>query len=317
MNNTQSQIITTEPNKTLSVNEVKSQISTIQHLLKEVMKEGEHYGLIPGCGDKMVLLKSGAEKINMMFRLAPRITKTVDKLENGHREYDVVCALHGIENGKFYGEGVGSCSTMENKYRYRWDNTGKEVPTEYWTNRDQDLIGGNTFTTRKKGAKWYIFQRIEHDNPADYYNTCLKMAKKRAQVDATLTVTAASDLFTSDIDETEPDDSIIEEDRKTKHETTVAGKTMAPNNDGTFKEKERKEVIQSILNSTENIKDKLNIIADYYSELNGMSKEAVLTHFSSFEGEKGWVTGKGEIEKFTDKGAFTAYGKIKKELSLE
>ncbi|WP_418719751.1 hypothetical protein [Bilophila wadsworthia] len=43
--------------------------------------------------------------------------------------------------------------------------------------------------------------RVEHDNPADYYNTCLKMAKKRALVDAVLTCTAASDIFTQDIED--------------------------------------------------------------------------------------------------------------------
>ena len=43
--------------------------------------------------------------------------------------------------------------------------------------------------------------RIEHDNPADYYNTVLKMAKKRAHVDAVLTATAASDIFTQDIED--------------------------------------------------------------------------------------------------------------------
>ena len=46
--------------------------------------------------------------------------------------------------------------------------------------------------------------RVEHDNPADYYNTALKMAKKRAQVDATLTVTAASDFFTQDLEPLPP-----------------------------------------------------------------------------------------------------------------
>jgi hypothetical protein len=42
---------------------------------------------------------------------------------------------------------------------------------------------------------------VEHDNPADYYNTVLKMAKKRAHVDAILTATAASDIFTQDVED--------------------------------------------------------------------------------------------------------------------
>jgi hypothetical protein len=43
--------------------------------------------------------------------------------------------------------------------------------------------------------------KVEHDNPADYYNTVLKMAKKRAHVDAVLTATAASDIFTQDVED--------------------------------------------------------------------------------------------------------------------
>jgi hypothetical protein len=38
-------------------------------------------------------------------------------------------------------------------------------------------------------------------NPADVSNTVLKMAKKRGLIDAVLTVTAASDLFTQDIED--------------------------------------------------------------------------------------------------------------------
>ncbi len=43
--------------------------------------------------------------------------------------------------------------------------------------------------------------RVEHDNPADYYNTCFKQGKKRSHTDAILTATMASALLTQDIDE--------------------------------------------------------------------------------------------------------------------
>lgn len=44
-------------------------------------------------------------------------------------------------------------------------------------------------------------ERVENIDIADTYNTVLKMAKKRAHVDAILTVTAASDIFTQDLEE--------------------------------------------------------------------------------------------------------------------
>ncbi|HIJ50738.1 MAG TPA: hypothetical protein HPP54_06770, partial [Nitrospinae bacterium] len=74
--------------------------------------------------------------------------------------------------------------------------------------------GGGWVCFKKKGGcnkKWQDGDsaienlpsgRTDHDNPADYYNTVLKMAKKRALVDAVLTATAASDIFSQDIEET-------------------------------------------------------------------------------------------------------------------
>ena len=93
----------------------------------------------------------------------------MSNMERGHREYRVICSLHHMPTETYSGAGVGSCSTMETKFRYRWQ-------------------GG---------------QRVEFDNPADYYNTVLKMAKKRAHVDAILTATAASDCFTQDVEDTQ------------------------------------------------------------------------------------------------------------------
>lgn len=187
------------------IEQVKSQIITIQNLMKTIMKDGEHFGKIPGCGDKPTLLKPGAEKLGFTFKLAPKFSGTdredYIELRNGHREWVVKCALYHIETGNFHGEGVGSCSTLEGKYRYRWDKTDNEVPKEYWENRDPDILGGTQFTARKSGKKWLIYQKVEHDNPADYYNTILKMAKKRAHVDAMLTATAASDIFTQDLED--------------------------------------------------------------------------------------------------------------------
>ena len=89
------------------------QISLIQHVMEKVMKDGEHYGVIPGCGKKPSLLKAGAEKLSLTFRLAPSYTITQTDLNGGHREYYVKCSLTHIPTGKTFGEGVGACSTMK------------------------------------------------------------------------------------------------------------------------------------------------------------------------------------------------------------
>ena len=44
-------------------------------------------------------------------------------------------------------------------------------------------------------------RKYQKSNPYDLANTVLKMAKKRAQVDATLTVASLSDIFTQDVED--------------------------------------------------------------------------------------------------------------------
>ena len=201
----------------LSAAQIREQVNLIQEVMKSVMRENEHYGKIPGCGDKPSLLKPGAEKLMFTFRLVADPEVEVFELYHptvqGHREYRVKVRISSM-NGTYMGGGIGSCSTMENKYRFRGGekiNTERPVPKEYWNLKNEGkledaraLIGGPGFGTDKFDGQWMICEigeKQEHDNPADFYNTCEKMGKKRALVDATLTVTAASDIFTQDIEE--------------------------------------------------------------------------------------------------------------------
>lgn len=149
----------------LSINDLQEQVALIGKMMESVLKTEVHYGVIPGV-KKPFLFKAGAEKLSTVFRLSPSYTVIRNDLDGGHREYEVTCAMTHIPTGVVWGEGVGSCSTMEKKYRYRWVN------------------GVN----------------VENSDLADTYNTVLKMAKKRAHVDATLSATACSDFFTQDED---------------------------------------------------------------------------------------------------------------------
>ena len=221
-NNEQNAVVVAQPQQIeqpltheMTVSDVLAQVAKIQQVLRAVMKEGTHFGIIPGC-PKPSLYKPGAEKIGMTFRLVPRFEgerQPID-LGNGHREYVIKCDLYHAHSGLFCGAGVGSCSTMEGKYRFRTgpkESTGQPVPQDYWTLRKtnpgkaQELIGGPGYSVAKNEAGiWEVCiqgDKVEYDNPADYYNTVLKMAKKRAHIDAMLTATAASDIFTQDLDD--------------------------------------------------------------------------------------------------------------------
>jgi hypothetical protein len=181
--------------------QVINQVRLIQEIMKGVMQKDVHYGVIPGCGNKPSLLKPGAEKLCLTFGLVPEFAIQQTDLPGGHREYRVTCRLFTRRDHRFAGEGVGICTTHEKKYRYRWDNTGRAVPKEYWENRNRDLIGGESYEARKVDKGWMIFLKTEHTDPADYYNTAIKIGKKRAHVDATITATAAGDIFTQDIED--------------------------------------------------------------------------------------------------------------------
>jgi hypothetical protein len=206
----------TEELQEYSVEEVVAQVRKVQEIQKAVMKDGEHYGKIPGCGDKPSLLKPGAEKLGFTFRLAPKFQGEREPIDLGknHREYVIKCELYHIQSEAFFGSGVGSCSTMEAKYRYRTgpkESTGRPVPEGYWSLRKtnpvkaKNMLGGADHSVGKDDSgSWVVMlqgERVEHDNPADHYNTVLKMARKRAHVDAILTATAASDIFTQDIED--------------------------------------------------------------------------------------------------------------------
>lgn len=187
--------------------DVRQQVNSIQELMRDLMKPNEHYGTIPGT-NKPSLLKAGAEKLGFMFRLTPKMQVTRNDLPNGHREYEVMCDVYHMGSGTYVGQGVGTCSTMESKYRYRHEG-GFEVqdapiPENYREKKEQYRkkgFGAKRIDGEWKWVKYTKSEKVENPDIADVYNTVLKMAKKRAYIDAILTATAASDIFTQDIDE--------------------------------------------------------------------------------------------------------------------
>lgn len=202
----------------MSVDDILAQVNLIQKVMRSVMKEGEHYGTIPGCGDKKTLLQPGAQKLTMTFRLAPEYDIKEINLDRGHKEFRVICTLKSMGTGAFVGQGVGYCSSMESKYRYRGGaRVCPECGKATIIKGKKDFGGGWLCWTKKGGcgAKWddgakeiegQSEEKIENENPADTFNTVLKIAKKRSFVDATITATAASDIFTQDIGDGEDDD---------------------------------------------------------------------------------------------------------------
>jgi hypothetical protein len=187
--------------KPLTAVEMQSQVNVIQQVMGQVMKQDVHYGVIPGTKTPS-LYKPGAEKIMATFRLSadPEIT---DMSDGDQIRYQVKVRLMS-PSGVFVGAGIGECSSNEEKYKWRgaicqeeFDETDVSRRREKWNKGRWD---NNTRSYGKPGK----VQQVRTE-PADLANTILKMAKKRALIDAVLTATAASDCFTQDIEDLPPE----------------------------------------------------------------------------------------------------------------
>lgn len=175
--------------RSLTAADVRAQVNLVKDVMIEVMREGTHYGVIPGTKTPS-LYKPGAEKLMATFRLAAD-PEVEDLGRDGEAHYRVKVNIRS-SSGDFLGAGIGECSSQEDKYAWRGAICDEEFDATPENRR------------RIKFAKWQ--GKIEkkkqiRTNPADVSNTILKMAKKRGLIDAVLTITAASDIFTQDIEE--------------------------------------------------------------------------------------------------------------------
>jgi len=188
----------------LAIGGIKEMVGHVESVIKDIMVVEQDYGNIPGV-EKKILFLPGAQKLGMAFQLKPEY-KIIVYRSALHIQYDITCVLSSRQTGVVIGEGVGSCSTYESKYRYRWDYTDTPVPSEYWDTRDKSLLGEGDVKPVKGKKGWVIAKRIENPDIADIYNTVLKMAKKRAYVDAIQMATSCAHIFTQDLEDMDKED---------------------------------------------------------------------------------------------------------------
>lgn len=176
----------------VSFKQTMQKISQWQSLVQQNLKEGKDYGIIPGTS-KPTLYKSGAEKIFMLGKLRSTfdILDETKDYEKEFFQFEVRWNLWAGEN--LICQGIGLCSSKEDKYRYRWVNENK-LPNN---------IKKDSLVYRIKAGKYgeYKQYRIENEDICSIANTILKMAKKRAEVDAALLVGSLSELFTQDVED--------------------------------------------------------------------------------------------------------------------
>ena len=203
------------PEAVQAVQEIAMKRQMVLAVMHQLMVDGLHYGVIPGT-KKPTLLKPGAELLCQTFGFSQKFVTEREDYDM-HRVYTVVCHLDD-KNGAPVSEGGGVCSTYEKKYR--WRTTGvlcpecgsdtvkrsgfpENVAPEKRGYYCHEKAGGcnakfpatDTRITEQKREK------VENPDLADHWNTCKKMADKRALVAATLIGTGASELFTQDVED--------------------------------------------------------------------------------------------------------------------
>ena len=169
-----------------SIANTMAKIQQMQNVVQKTLKKGHDFGEVPGTS-KPTLLKPGGEKICMLFGLNPEyeFLKTTEDYDKEFFSYNIRCTL--FRNGQPVAQGVGSCNSKEKKYRYI--NVDK-IPENY--------VGQSEEFTDKYGRVKY---KINNPDICSLVNTILKMAKKRAFIDAVLQVASLSEVFTQDIED--------------------------------------------------------------------------------------------------------------------
>jgi hypothetical protein len=174
----------------LPVAEVVSRVRRIQEVMKALMKDGTHYGTIPGT-PKPSLYQPGAELLCMTFRIAPQ-PHVEDLSAEDVIRYRVTMRAVSQATGELLGEGIGECSSNETKYRWSRPTCDEEFA------ETPDDLKREKWMRGKNGN--YKAKQIR-TSPADIGNTILKMAYKRALISMTRTVLACSDQFAQDLED--------------------------------------------------------------------------------------------------------------------
>lgn len=206
-------------------------------------QDGGDYGVIPGT-KKKTLLKSGAEKLCELYGLYDeyQTISSVEDWDRGLFDYTLKCVLKSRRDDSMVGTGVGSCSTFESKYRWRdsqrlCPHCG--APTII---KGKAEYGGGWLCFTKKGgcnAKFkdgdasiekQVIGRVENPDIIDTKNTALKIAKKRAKIDAVIGVTRSSGIFAQDLDDiTLPNQAPVrKEPEKTTQDVEFGSAPKAP-----------------------------------------------------------------------------------------
>ena len=190
--------------------ELVKRMALIEEAKRTAMTEDVDYGRVPGT-DKPGLFKPGAEKLAVLFKLDVQPRNEVIWGPGEHLTVISRATVYHAPTGTRLGYGEGICSSRERSRAYRKQERTCPECEQPAVIKGKAEFGGGWLCWRKRGGCGAKFpagdERIEAqevgeiENPdlPDTWNAVAKMGKKRAYVDAVLSVTGASAIFTQDI----------------------------------------------------------------------------------------------------------------------
>jgi len=152
-------------------------IKQAEKLTMSVLEREIDYGQLPGT-PAPGLFDPGASKIINGFNCYPDYRVLYRVEEDSVISYVIQSVLISRQNQMVVGTGIGSASTKETKYKYRWVTD----PQNYGQTPEQI----KALKTRTKGGRdgTRLEYRINNPEYGELANTIVKMAAKRADVDA-------------------------------------------------------------------------------------------------------------------------------------
>jgi hypothetical protein len=166
----------------------------ITETIGKILTEGIDYGPMPGAKSatekkRMVLFKAGAERVLFAFDVRPEFTLYTEDIDHDR-------IVHWRKRQKVWN------NAHRDDHTFRWEvEEGQSIGVYRYVvrcqliRRSDGMIVGEGYGSCSTMESKYV------DRPRDSENTALKIAKKRAMVDATLTGFALSDRFTQDVEE--------------------------------------------------------------------------------------------------------------------
>lgn len=206
-----------QPSMLMISEDVVDTYMTVSKMLTDKFKEWlipevEYTTKIFGKGGKPTLLDPGAGKLIGFFQCRPRhrvLERYYHKDEEGYESIRYVVAAEIVQSatGVVVAEGVGSCTSDEVKYKYRWYYSSELKKMGY---KDEEIKKLPERMRRQSPV-----YRVRNPEIPDLDNTIFKMAAKRAEVDGTLQLPGVAAVFTQDVgDYKKPEGAASKNERK-------------------------------------------------------------------------------------------------------